>query len=79
VQSGVSARIGWATAGEEAAPLRHAGTDFGAFASCFNGTGNAAPAGCANADLNADAYVDGTDFGLFASCFNGASNPAARH
>jgi hypothetical protein len=53
------------------------GADYGTFASCFNGTGNAVAPACAVADLNGDNSVDGVDYGLFASCFNGTGNPPA--
>jgi hypothetical protein len=51
------------------------GGDFGLFAGCFNGTGNAFADGCGGADLNGDLSVDGLDYGLFAACFNGSGNP----
>jgi hypothetical protein len=53
------------------------GTDFGAFASCFNGTGSPIQTGCDAADLNGDGSVDGTDYGQFSACFNGSGNPPA--
>lgn len=53
------------------------GSDFGLFASCFNGTGSAVSDVCRNADLDDDGSVDGVDFGLFSACFNGSGNPPA--
>lgn len=53
------------------------GSDYGLFADCFNGTGNAIGSGCDAMDIDGDTDVDGADFGLFAACFNGSGNPPA--
>lgn len=53
------------------------GNDMGVFSACFNGSGNAAPAGCRAADLDDDGDVDGVDYAIFAGCFNGSGNPPA--
>jgi hypothetical protein len=46
--------------------------DFGHFQRCLSGSGQAPPAGCADADLDVDGDVDGTDLTLFAACLSGA-------
>lgn len=53
------------------------GSDFGAFAACFNGAGKLTAATCAASDLNGDTFVDGADYGIFAFCYNGSGNPPA--
>jgi hypothetical protein len=50
------------------------GSDYGLFAGCFNGTGNAVTGDCLKADFNGDQFVDGVDYGVFAGCFNGTGN-----
>jgi len=51
------------------------GTDYGAFAACFNGTGNPYNGDCACFDVNDDGSIDITDYGTFAGCYNGTGNP----
>jgi len=51
--------------------------DFARFQACFNGAGQAAPPGCANADADGDGDVDVNDFAVFQACFNGPGHPPA--
>ncbi|MBN1488621.1 MAG: hypothetical protein JXA69_01785 [Phycisphaerae bacterium] len=55
-------------------------TDFGVFASCFNGPNRphaTANETCFCHDTESDGDVDLTDFGVFAACFNGPNRPPA--